>query len=212
MAFPVEPAENIHVKKHKSFIRKVEQDNLQYSTQKTAYLLRKGLSIQEISKKRGIKESTAWNHIAECIEYNQLSLWKILSKEKISSILFEVHSEHDKLKEIRERLSDSTITYDQIQCVLAYVKSKNRAKNICHHIDWYKRTHCHRKCYFNPAQRMVCANKFDTLISRNPMLEMKQKEFIQTFNNYMTICVLPDKEKWQYITWKEFNSKREQMR
>ena len=39
---------------------------------------------------------------------------------------------------------------------------------------------------------------------KNKELEMTKKEFLELFNNYINICVLPEKEKIEYISKEEF--------
>ncbi len=203
--FPLElPVPVHHTKKHENFVRKGEESSLQFSVQKTLQLFKQEKSIREISRIRAVKESTVWDHLSNLIEFNQLSVWKVLGKEKAKLILSKISSENDSLKIIKSRISNKDITYDEIQCALAYVKSKNRAKHIHHHIKWYKQVHCLRKCFFNKAQRRECAKKFDLLQSNQPDLNLKRDDFIDLFNNHLTICVLPDKEKRGYISWEQF--------
>ncbi|MBI2666316.1 helix-turn-helix domain-containing protein [Candidatus Woesearchaeota archaeon] len=203
--FPLTPkAEIKNIAKYQNFIKTSEQATHQFSVQKTLLLWKKGKGIKEIAELRGIKEATVWQHFANLIEYNQLSLWKILPKEKIESILAGIHSERDTLKDIKAKLQNIPASYDEINCALAYVKSKNRAKNILYHVNWYQKVHCLRKCYFDKKQRNECSGKFDTFISRNPSLKMKRKDFIAFFNDHLSICVLPNKEKESYISWKQF--------
>ena len=84
------------------------------------------MSIKDIAKQRNIKESTVWEHLAKLIEYNQLSVLKVLSKEKTDKILASIRNADDRLKDIKERLNVSNITFNEIACVIAYLKNKNR--------------------------------------------------------------------------------------
>ena len=111
-------------KKHENFNKKIKIANYPFSSQKTLQLYKKGVSIKEIAKQRGIKESTVWEHLAKLIEYSQLPVWKVLPKEKIRKILPSINSQGDRLKKIKERLNDVSITFDEINCVLAYFKKK----------------------------------------------------------------------------------------
>lgn len=207
-SFPVEETIKFsHVKKHQNFLKKIYKSDIQFSVQKTLQLLKKGLKIKEIAQKRSIKESTVWEHLARLIEYNQLSLWKILPRKKINKVLYKIHNHDEKLKEIKARIKDNNISFDEINCVLAFVKSRNRERNICHLINWYKRVHCRRKCYSNNNQLKECSLKLDYFIAKNPKLEMTRKEFLHLFNNHMKVCILSEKEKRRYVTWKEFKSK-----
>ncbi len=205
------PIQTNNVKKHENFVRKSETNTLMFSTQKTLQLFKKGLTIKQIATKRRINESTVWSHFANLIEFNQLSAWKLLGKEKTRKILSKINSEHDKLKEIKIRLNDSLITYNEIDCCLAYIKSKNRKKNILFHINSYQRTYCLRKCFFNKKQRKECSLKFNVFTSSNPTLKMKSKDFIDLFNNHLNICILPEKEKVKSISWKQFQLIKSQL-
>lgn len=119
----------INNKKHENFVKKVKESYFTFSSQKTLHLFKRGLNIKEIAEQRGIKESTVWEHLAKLIEYNQLSVWEVLPKEKIHTILANINSHNDKLKEIKERLDGLNATFDEINCVLAHFKNKNRKSN-----------------------------------------------------------------------------------
>ena len=54
------------------------------------------------------------------------------------------------------------------------------------------------------ALKKKCLAKFDMFITKNLHLKMKREEFLDFFNNHLTICVLPEKEKRGYISWKQF--------
>ena len=208
--FPLKPVEQINnLNKHETFIKKVEASNFDYSPQKTLHLFKKGLTIKEISEKRQIKISTVWEHFSQLIQANQFSIWKLLPKEKVILINSKILSHKDTLREIKSRISDNTVTYDEINCVLASINSKHKEKSITELVNWYRKTHCYRKCYFNQKQISTCKEKFNRLVAQNNTLEMKRKDFLNLFNNQMTICILPDKEKTKYMTWQEFKKKRE---
>ncbi len=103
-----------------------ETDQLEFSTQKTCHLLKNGLTISQISLKRNIKEATIWAHISKLIEHRQLSPETILPKEKIQKIRLRIRHTSDGLREIKDRLGDEAITFDEISCVLSYVKNLNK--------------------------------------------------------------------------------------
>ena len=196
--FPIEKVTKVNnAKKHENFIKKVEATNIKFSAQKTLQLFNKGLSIKQIAKKRDIKESTVWNHLVKLIEYHQLPIWKVIPRKKVLRVSSKIYSISDKLKDINKRINDDSITFDEINCVLAYIRSKTKKKNVCHIINWYRKTQCFRKCYFNKKQRKECHKKFKYFISNNPNLELKKGEFIDLFNNHMSICILSEKEKKQ---------------
>ncbi len=121
------PSNNIKInnwKKYRNFSVKIKESEFKFSVQKTLFLYRKGFSIKEIAKKRLIKESTVWAHLANLIEHNQLFILEVLSKSKFFKIIYKVYSKKDKLRNIKKRLKDNSITYDEIACVLANIKSK----------------------------------------------------------------------------------------
>ena len=127
--FPINPKVKIlQNKKNKNFIKKTRISNFPFSSQKTLQLYKNGLNIKEIAEQRNIKESTVWEHLAKLIEYNQLPVWKVLPKEKIAKILNCISSKEDTLKDIKSRLNDNSITFDEINCVLAHFRNKSRKK------------------------------------------------------------------------------------
>ena len=112
-------------KRQFNFMKKMKENELQFSIQKTLFLYSRGFTIIEISEKRNIKESTVWSHLANLIGHNQLSLYQVLSKNKIQKILYKIYSKKDRLKSIKKKINDSSVTYDEINCVLASVKRKH---------------------------------------------------------------------------------------
>ncbi len=115
-------------KKSTNFFRKVYSSKVEFSVQKTKLLLNKGLSIQEIAQIRSIKEGTVWEHIINLIEYGQVSVWKIMPKVKIIRLLRIITDCEEPLKQIRERLKTKRITFNEIACVRAHMKMKNKIK------------------------------------------------------------------------------------
>jgi retron-type reverse transcriptase len=114
-------------KNYQKFEQKIIASNLQYSTQKTLYLFKnKKLGIPEIATIRKIKESTVWEHLANLIEHRQIKIGEVLSLNKYKNILLAIRSERDTLKEIRSRIADETIKYEEINCVFANIKSRNK--------------------------------------------------------------------------------------
>ena len=205
--FPLTPKSTIQqVKQEQQLTKRTIEITEQYTTQKTLFLLKKGYSPIQIALKREITHSTVWEHIAKLIEHNQLSLHKMLPKEKINTILPHIHHENDKRLYIKERINNTTITFNEINCVLADVKRRNKKKNITTLTQWYQRNYCYRKCYTKHEQQKTCKKKFEQFTTNNPSMSMKQEEFLHLFNNHMIICVLSEQEKRKYVTWKEFKS------
>ena len=211
--FPIKPESEIkNVTKHERFIQKTETSKYQFTTQKTLLLLKKGLTIQQITLQREIKEATVWEHLAQLVEYNQISIWKIIPKDKITRILQSINTENDSLKEIKQRINNPNITFNEINCILAHIKYENKNKPLKFHINTYKKLHCLRKCYLNPKQRQECSKKFDNLLSKSQNLEMKKEEFLHLFNNNLNICALPEQEKLRTMSWNEFISRYSKIR
>jgi retron-type reverse transcriptase/predicted DNA-binding transcriptional regulator len=205
--FPLDVSINIrHVKKHENLIKKTEAAKSEFTTQKTLLLFKKGHSISEIAKERSLKQTTVWAHLANLIEHNQISLWKVLPQSRVAQIIPHIRTEKDTLKEIKTRMTDQVVTFDEINCVLAHVKEQKRKRNICHLTKWYKQKHCRRKCP-ETNKRKSCALKLDHLASQNPSLEMTREEFLHLFNDHLTICDLPEEIKRKYIAWREYKTK-----
>lgn len=113
-------------KKYLNFLRKVKESELEFSVQKTLLLYKKELSIKDIAIKRGIKESTVWEHLANLIGHKQISLIDVLPKDKIYKILTRIYSRKDRMRDIKKRLKDESITFDEIACVIASIKSRRQ--------------------------------------------------------------------------------------
>ena len=67
-----------------------------------------------------------WRHIINLIEHKQLSIWQILPHDKVNKIIRKIYSRKERLRNIKKRLRDNSITYDEIACVIASIKSKNK--------------------------------------------------------------------------------------
>ena len=125
--FPIDKTTSIKTKKkHFNFLKKINESDLDFSVQKTFFLFSKGMNINQISKKRLIKKGTVWKHLENLIEYKQILVSQVLSNKKIKIIMNKIYNKKDKLKEIKRRLKNSDISYDEIACVLASIKSKNK--------------------------------------------------------------------------------------
>jgi len=196
------------VRKHENFNHKIEISNIEFSQQKTLQLIKKGMTVEQIAEARGIKEGTAWGHVANLVENHQLTLKSMISNHKIKTILLNIKSQNDTLKEIKERINDDSISYNEINCVFANIRGKHKKKSIIYFIDWYQRTNCFRKCYSNKNQRQECRVKFQQLAVKSADICFTKNEFLHFFNNYVNICVLSEKEKKKYIDWKEFREKK----
>ncbi len=196
------------VKKHENFNQKIDASNIEFSPSKTLQLIKKGMNVKHIAEARGIKEGTVWDHVANLIGHYQLQLKTVLPNSKIKKILKSIKSPNDKLKEIKERIKDDSISYNEINCVLANAKGKHQKKSINYFIQWYQKTNCFRKCYFSKNQRQECRVKFQELAAKSTETCFTKKEFLDFFNTHVNICILPEEEKRRYITWEEFRKKK----
>ncbi len=119
IAFPEKEEIKItSVKKHENFNKKVYTSKIEFSQQKTLQLINKGLTIKQITTKRNIKEGTVWNHIANLVHHHQLPLKRVMKTNKVRKILNAITSPENKLKEIKNRINDESISYNEIQVVL----------------------------------------------------------------------------------------------
>jgi len=120
----------VHNKRnYANYIKRVIESELQFAAQRTLFNYKKGLAIKEIAVKSGVREATIWGHLINLIEHRQLSVWEVLTKEKICKILNKIYSHKERLRDIKKRLKDESITYDNIACVMASIKSKRKWKN-----------------------------------------------------------------------------------
>lgn len=117
----------VHNKRnYTNYIKRVKESELQFSTQKTLFFYKKGMLIKEIALKQGIKEATVWGHLINLIEHRQLSVWEVLPREKIHTILNKIRGPKERLRDIKKRLKN--VDYDEIACVMASIKSKRKWK------------------------------------------------------------------------------------
>lgn len=196
------------VKKHENLNQKIENATFEFSTQKTLQLFKKGLSITQIAQQRNLKEGTIWQHITTLIEHHQIKLKEILPIWKIKTISKAVKTPEDKLKDIKERIKDENISYDEINCVLANIKGKQQKKSSTYFIQWYTKTNCYRKCHYNKQQRKTCRIKFQKLQAQINNMKFTKKEFLDFTNNQTSICELPSKEKNKFLSWQEFKKQK----
>jgi hypothetical protein len=125
--FPIKnKSQFTYTKRYKNFYRKVHFNKLEFSVQKTLFLLRKGFSIKDVASQRNMKEGSIWSHIENLIEHGQLHIWAIMPKKKVVKILCKIKSSSEELKIINERIADKNIAYNEIACVRAHIKMKER--------------------------------------------------------------------------------------
>ena len=125
--FPVNKSTPIrNKKKHLNFLKKVDESDLEFSVQKTLLMFCNGLKIKELAEKREIKEGTVWKHLINLIGHKQISVSQVLSNKKIKLIVNKMYKKEDGMKAIKKRLKNYDVSYDEIACVLASIKSKNK--------------------------------------------------------------------------------------
>jgi len=131
-SFPARPNVTVsNPRKRENFLKKMAAASMPFSRLKTRQLFLRGMSIEEIARRRGFTEGTIWNHLCLLIEHRQLPLWRVLPKEKIDAILPHVASPDDQLADIRTRLRDDRrehITFDEISRVLAHLRSRPKER------------------------------------------------------------------------------------
>jgi len=105
--------------------------NISETVKETYNYYKEGKSIQQITKLRGLTESTIYYHFESLILNKLVGLNEIVNpvkKEKILDVLKEKDLEN--LSEIKDQL-DESISYGEIRCVLAFVKLQNN-NNLTH--------------------------------------------------------------------------------
>lgn len=113
-------------KKYLNYLKRVKESELDFSVQKTLLNYKNGLKVKEIAVKQEIKETTVWGHLINLIEHRQLSVWEVISYDKAYKIFKKIYSHKERLRDIKKRLKDDSITYDEIACVMASIKSKKK--------------------------------------------------------------------------------------
>lgn len=83
------------------------------------------------------------------------------------------------------------------------IKEK-KAYPIQHIVNWYFGNYCARKCFDKCTKLREHYSKLNEFAEKNPNLKMTHKEFLELFNNHMTICTLDDDFKRKMIGWKLF--------
>lgn len=196
------------VKKHENLTAKIDESKSIFTVQKTVQLFKKGYSVKQIANLRSLKEGTVWAHIVNAIEFHQLQLKEVVSNKKIKMILDNIKSPTDTLKQVKERIFDEQITYDDIACVLSNIRGKHKKKSISYFISWYQKTNCMRKCYYNKKQRLDCRVRFQQLTVPLHDSMFTKREFLEFFNDHVHVCVLPEAEKKKYISWRDFQKQK----
>lgn len=132
--FPFKIEQKRLSKAARTFYKKVAVSKLEFSTQKTLALWKKGISVPNIALQRGIKEGTVWEHLASLIEFGWISAWNILSRKKMLEIMPRIRYGDEKLTLIKSRMKNPSATFDEIACVRAHIRYKEKIKK------WMRRT------------------------------------------------------------------------
>ena len=105
-------------------------DKISETVEKTYEYYKKGKSIEEISKLRGFVTSTIYSHIASLISNKIIKLEEIVNESKKKNILRVLkEKDFENLTELKSSLDDS-ISYGEIKCVLAFLKSQENNDSI----------------------------------------------------------------------------------
>lgn len=101
----------------------LQQPTIQLTTKQISYdMFIKGMTIDEIAKKRNLKESTIVNHFTDYIIDGSIDIFKIVDKSIITTILDKLQTKDETtLAKLKEDLPEY-ITYAQIRLVQAYFK------------------------------------------------------------------------------------------
>ncbi|MFH1637719.1 MAG: reverse transcriptase domain-containing protein [Candidatus Woesearchaeota archaeon] len=185
--FPAEvPPQN---KKQENLEKAVAVSEMEFSTQKTLKLFKEGMGISQIGEKRGIKEATAWKHLAKLIEQGLLSVYDVLPQKKIRKIQFKIKKEAESLEVIKARLGNS-FSYAEIRCVIASVKHRNRKRSISSLVKWYRKAYCLRKCSEDASTKRACWAKLKEFSEINTFLQLPSRKFLKLIRKDMDICCL----------------------
>ena len=71
-------------------------------------------------------------------------------------------------------------------------------------VNWYFGNYCTRKCFDNDERLKDHYEKLQLFAQKNPKLEITHREFLQLFNDHMTLCSLDEGFKRKAIGWTLF--------
>ena len=192
------------VKKHENLNKKIDSSKINKTQRKTLFLFKKGFTIKKIVERRKLKEGTIWEHLANLADNHYVKLGQLLPNKKVRIILNKIKDPNTTLKEIKAKVLDNSISYNQIQCVLAVIKGKQKKKNLIYWTNWYKSTNCRRKCYSNKQQRKICRKEIEKVAISNSDKKLTKNEFLGFIHNQFSICILPKKERDRFMSFREF--------
>ena len=71
-------------------------------------------------------------------------------------------------------------------------------------VNWYFGNHCARKCFDKDERLQEHHQKLMLFVEKNPNLVITHRQFLDLFNNHMTLCSLDENFKRRSIGWKLF--------
>jgi len=71
-------------------------------------------------------------------------------------------------------------------------------------VNWYFGNYCSRKCFDKKERLFDHYNKLMSFADKNQNLKMTHSDFLQLFNENMTLCTLDKSFKRKSISWKLF--------
>lgn len=81
---------------------------------------------------------------------------------------------------------------------------QKKAYPIKHLVNWYIGNHCSRKCFDKMDKLEEHQTKLLEFAEKNQKLQMTHRDFLDLFNNHITICTLDESFKQKSIGWKLF--------
>ena len=93
---------------------------------RTYAALQRGLSSEEIAKRRGLTLSTIYLHLAELVKHGLVSVYDYVSKEDIALVeAVKKKLDTDRIALIKEQLSKD-LSYDELKLIMAHLKFKSQ--------------------------------------------------------------------------------------
>lgn len=76
--------------------------------------------------------------------------------------------------------------------------------SILHLTNWYFGNYCTRKCFDKDERLQEHYEKLSEFAKKNPALQITHREFLDLFNNHISLCTLDPSFKQKTIGWKLF--------
>jgi len=68
-------------------------------------------------------------------------------------------------------------------------------------VNWYFGNYCSRKCFDNPERLKDHYDKLMNVVKNSPTVSMTHRDFLDLFNEHLSICTLSDSFKRKSIGW-----------